>query len=42
MNREQKPTGELEQRQEMMNKVLDSLKKKTVYSRTTNGKTHSS
>ncbi len=42
MNREQKPTGELEQRQEMMNKVLDSLKKKTVYSRTANGKTHSS
>jgi hypothetical protein len=37
MTKEQKSTGEFEQRQEMMNKVLDSLKKKTVYSRTTNG-----
>ncbi len=37
-NDEQKPIDEFEQRQEMMNKVLASLKKKKVYSRTTNGK----
>jgi hypothetical protein len=36
--KEQKSTDELEQRQEMMNKVLESLKKKKVYSRMTNGK----
>jgi len=36
MIKEQKPTDELEQRQEMMNKVLESLKKKKVYSRTRN------
>jgi hypothetical protein len=39
--KEVKLTGEFEQRQEIMNKVLDSLKKKTVHSRTTNGMTHS-
>ena len=39
---ESKPTDELEQRQEMMNKVLDSLKKKTATSRTSTGKSHSS
>lgn len=37
MNKEQKSTDELEQRQEMMNKVLESLKKTKAYSRTTNG-----
>jgi hypothetical protein len=42
MTKEQKPTDEFEQRQEMMNKVLASLKKKKVYSRTTNGKIVSS
>lgn len=38
---ESKPTDELDQRQEMMNKVLDSLKKKTASSRPIHGKTHS-
>jgi len=38
MMKEQKSTDELEQRQEMMNKVLESLKKKKAYSRPTNGK----
>ncbi|UJR14129.1 hypothetical protein I4U23_001123 [Adineta vaga] len=34
--KEQNPTDELEQRQEMMNKVLESLKKKKVYTRPMN------
>jgi hypothetical protein len=38
MTKEQKSTDELEQRQEMMDKVLESLKKKKAYSRITNGK----
>jgi hypothetical protein len=38
MTKEQKSVEDLEQRQEMMNKVLESLKKKKVYSRTTHGK----
>ena len=38
---ESKATDELEQRQEMMNKVLDSLKKKTASSRPAHGKTNS-
>ena len=38
LTNEQKLSDELEQRQEMMDKVLESLKKKNVYSRTTNGK----
>ena len=39
MTREQNSTDELEQRQEMMNKVLESLKKKKVYTRTTTATT---
>jgi hypothetical protein len=38
MIKEQKPADEMEQRQEMMDKVLESLKRKKVYSRATNGK----
>ncbi len=38
MMKEQIPIDELEQRQEMMDKVLESLKKKKAYSRITNGK----
>lgn len=37
INKEQKSIDELDQRQEMMNKVLESLKKTKAYSRTTNG-----
>jgi hypothetical protein len=38
ITKEQKTTDEFEQRQEMMNKVLESLKKKKAYSRTAIGK----
>jgi hypothetical protein len=38
INKEQKSNDEFEQRQEMMNKVLESLKKKKAYSRTALGK----
>ena len=37
-SKEQKPIDELEQRQEMMNQVLESLRKRKNYTKTKNGK----